>query len=72
MSKRRLIAMACLLAVVGLASSVAYGYTDITGDYTWKPMKIGGAGWDRGMWIHPTEQDLVYVRSDVGGAYRWD
>jgi len=62
-----------LVAVVLAACQVpAHGYTDLTGLYEWKPLKIGGGGWDVGMWIHPTEQDLVYCRSDVGGAYRWD
>jgi len=50
----------------------ANGYTDLTGQYEWKPVKIGGGGWDVGMWVHPTEQDLAYCRSDVGGAYRWE
>ena len=41
-------------------------------DYTWKPLKIGGGGWVVGMYIHPTEPNLRYVRTDVSGAYRWD
>jgi len=51
--------------------ATAEGYTDLTGQYEWKPLKIGGGGWNVGMWIHPTEPNLVYCRSDVGGAYRW-
>lgn len=45
---------------------------NLTGKYSWKPMKIGGGGWVVGMYIHPTEKGLMYVRTDVSGAYRWD
>jgi hypothetical protein len=44
---------------------------DLTADYTWQPMKIGGGGWMTGMDIHPTEKGLMYARTDVSGAYRW-
>ena len=45
---------------------------DLTDGYAWKPMKIGGGGWVVGMDISPTEKDLMYVRTDVAGAYRWN
>lgn len=44
----------------------------LTGPYTWKPLKIGGGGWVVGMYIHPSEANLKYIRTDVSGAYRWD
>ncbi len=40
--------------------------------YEWKPLKIGGGGFVVGMDVHPTEPNLIYVRTDVSGAYRWD
>ena len=45
---------------------------DLSAGYTWKPMKIGGGGWVTGLDISPTEKGLVYVRTDVSGAYRWN
>jgi len=45
---------------------------DLSGAYTWKPMKIGGGGWVVGMDISPTEKGLIYIRTDVSGAYRWN
>jgi photosystem II stability/assembly factor-like uncharacterized protein len=42
------------------------------GAYTWKPLKVGAGGWVVGMYVHPTERGLLYVRTDVSGAYRWN
>jgi photosystem II stability/assembly factor-like uncharacterized protein len=45
---------------------------DLSGTYAWKPMKIGGGGWIVGMDISATEKGLMYCRTDVSGAYRWE
>lgn len=42
------------------------------GIYTWKPLKVGAGGWVTGMYVHPTERGLMYARTDVSGAYRWN
>lgn len=60
-----------LTLLFGLGTMASTG-ADLTEDYTWKPMKIGGGGWVVGMHISPTEKSLMYVRADVSGAYRWN
>jgi len=63
-----------LLAVVLLGMSVQTSVpgADLTANYIWRPIKIGGAGWETDCWIHPTEPNLVYTKTDVGGCSRWD
>jgi photosystem II stability/assembly factor-like uncharacterized protein len=40
--------------------------------YAWKSVIAGGGGFIPGIIYHPAEEGLVYLRTDMGGAYKWD
>lgn len=64
--------ISALISGVCLLYSLNLRGADLSATYDWKQMKIGGGGWVVGMDISPTEKDLIYARTDVSGAYRWN
>jgi xyloglucan-specific exo-beta-1,4-glucanase len=40
--------------------------------YKWDNVAMGGGGFVTGLILSKTQQNLMYARTDVGGAYRWD
>lgn len=50
---------------------IFFSFNEIEGQ-TYGNIQMGGGGFISGIVTSKTEKDLLYVRTDVGGAYRWD
>lgn len=55
-----------MLVVLHAASALA------AEPYLWKNVKVGGGGFIPGIVFSTVEPGLAFLRSDMGGAYRWD
>ncbi|HZL20117.1 MAG TPA: sialidase family protein [Polyangia bacterium] len=60
----------CVLALLAVPAMAAAPPASVP--YTWKSVQIVGGGFVDGIVFHPTAKDVVYVRTDIGGAYRRD
>ena len=74
------------LAVAGLLAATSVGIVAIgapvavpanagkvaRASYVWRNVEIVGGGFVPGMVFSPREAGLIYARTDIGGAYRWN
>lgn len=58
--------------MVLMLSNTSWAQTDISAQYTFKPIKTSGGGFVTGFVAHPTTANVIYCRTDVGGAYKWN
>jgi xyloglucan-specific exo-beta-1,4-glucanase len=64
------------VAMITLATAIAIQplkpSCSMTSEYYWNNVSIGGGGYVTGVYLHPLQQDLAYIRTDIGGFYRWN
>lgn len=59
-----------VLSIVALISAQAISAGNEAA-YTWASLPFGGAGFVTGVITSEQEPNVIYVRTDVGGTYRW-
>lgn len=65
--RRALLFCSVLLVLLAAVPARAVGTTD----YVWRNVALGGGGYVTGLVAHPAEKDLIYIRTDIGGLYRY-
>lgn len=54
------------------SEKVAEVVANVSEEYTFDNLPIGGGGYVTGIVIHPLDDSIKYIRTDVGGAYKWN
>ena len=63
--------MKSLLKLILVSSILLFQLNQLSAQYTWKNVTMGGGGFVSAVITCPTEKNLIYCRTDVGGAYKW-
>jgi photosystem II stability/assembly factor-like uncharacterized protein len=70
--KKKIAALVVLAALGGACLRALSEDSPASEPYQWRNAVIGGGGFVTGLIAHPRAKNLIYARTDVGGAYRWD
>lgn len=66
-------AIARLLAAFLVVAAARAAWAEVpSAPYAWKNVTVGGGGFAPDIIFSPAEKGLAYLRTDMGGAYRWD
>lgn len=65
----KLASVSLLASVMSVSISTLAASTET---YNWKNVRIDGGGFIPGIVFNQKEQNLIYARTDIGGAYRWN
>jgi hypothetical protein len=69
-SQQRVVVLLLIAWLISFAPATTRSQS--TQSYNWRNVTIKGGGFVSGIVFHPTAPDLMYARTDVGGAYRWN
>jgi xyloglucan-specific exo-beta-1,4-glucanase len=69
---RKFRGLGLLLACVSISAGAAVDAHRQALSYQWDNAIVGGGGFAPGIIFSPAERGLAYLRTDMGGAYRWD
>lgn len=73
MNRNRLRTVIPAMALTAFAQTALFASRQPTAQvYKYNPVRIVGGGFITGLVAHPLQNGLFYVRTDIGGAYRWD
>ncbi|ATE53401.1 cellulose binding domain-containing protein [Actinosynnema pretiosum] len=65
-------AAATLVAVAATSPAPVAQAAPASQPHTWENVEIQGGGFVPGIVFSPAERNLIYARTDIGGAYRWN
>ena len=69
-NRARWVASAALGASLTLSSITSLAVPEEA--HTWENVRVDGGGFVPGIIFNQSEPNLIYARTDIGGAYRWD
>ncbi len=72
MAARRLSFRTTTLCFFAFLLALAWSPHASATDYVWRNVKVGGGGFVPDIVFSPVERGLAYLRTDMGGVYRWD